>query len=117
MRQARLRSVSRKLRRPQPERDGRGFKSMAATLTLIRGGLYEPVEKPAQPTVADVRLEAVRRLRESGYEWHRVRSLGLGVRMPQEVRDLKLRIGYVVDALLAAPEIPEHFRDDVYWPV
>jgi hypothetical protein len=90
---------------------------MASTLRLIRGGLYEPAQKTAPPSVADVRREAARRLRERGYEWQRVRSLGLGVRMPQEMRDLKLRISYVVDALLAAGEIPEHFRDDVYWPV
>ncbi|MBP2549645.1 hypothetical protein J2858_002568 [Neorhizobium galegae] len=90
---------------------------MASTLRLIRGGLYQPVEELAPPTVADVYVEAARRLSERGYDGHRLRSLGLGVRMPQEIRDLKLRISYVVEALLTAPEIPVNFRDDAYWPV
>lgn len=90
---------------------------MAATLRLIRGGLYEPEERPFPPTASDVRREAERRLRERGYEGHRIFALGTGVRMPSHIRDLKLRISYVVEALLNADSIPENFRDDAYWPV
>lgn len=91
---------------------------MAAELRVITGGLERPDlarGRPA-PTPRDVQREAARRLQAIGYERHRVRSLGTGIRMPADIRHFKLQVDYVAQTLSQLCRIPEDFAEDRYWP-
>ncbi|MCA1493797.1 hypothetical protein [Sinorhizobium alkalisoli] len=63
-----------------------------------------------------IRAEAERRIRATGYEQYRVRSLATGRPIPSSIRYLKMQIEFVADKLEQLNPIPHDFTDDKYWP-
>jgi hypothetical protein len=72
--------------------------------------------KSVAPTRDDVKAEAERRVRESGYEDWRVKEFVTGAVMPAALRYLQMQINFVAEAILRLERIPEDFRSDTYWP-
>lgn len=72
--------------------------------------------KAAVPTREDVRAEAERRMRESGYEDWRVKEYVTGASMPAALRYLQMQIDFVAEAISRLERIPDDFRSDTYWP-
>ncbi|PZM09465.1 hypothetical protein [Rhizobium tubonense] len=70
----------------------------------------------AGPGVNDVKAEAERRIRASGYEDWRVREFVTGAPMPSGLKYLRMQIDFVAEAISRLDRIPEDFRSDTYWP-
>jgi hypothetical protein len=90
-------------------------------LIVIQGGKGVATDiafetKPATPTLGDVKREAERRIRASGYEDWRVREFATGAAMPQALRYLQMQINFVVEAISRLEKIPQDFYSDTYWP-
>jgi hypothetical protein len=85
-------------------------------LRVIEGGRAAAEGGERRLDVAAVRIEAARRLRESGCEAARVRALLVGQPMPLAFRYLQLQIGFAADALATLAVIPADFCHDRYWP-
>jgi hypothetical protein len=68
------------------------------------------------PSHHDVKSEADRRLRESGWQDGRVKELLTGAAMPAALRYLKMQIDFVAETLSRLERIPADFRSDTYWP-
>lgn len=84
---------------------------------VITGGLDERFGGEARPLCkADVLAEAARRIRESGYERSRARSLVTGEPIPKALQYLKIQIAWVSDTLAGLEPIPADYADDKYWP-
>jgi hypothetical protein len=71
---------------------------------------------PAAPTREDVKAEAARRVRQSGYEDWSIRQFVTGTAMPVALRYLQMQISFVAEALSRLERIPDDFRSDTYWP-
>lgn len=89
-------------------------------LTVIEGGrglmVSGAMEDRAQPTAADVRMEAERRIHACGYDDWRVRELATGKPMPVEIRYLRMQIEYAAQAMARFMQIPSDYASDNYWP-
>ncbi|AFL52748.1 hypothetical protein ABIE78_001366 [Sinorhizobium fredii] len=81
---------------------------------VIEGG--KAIETRSGKGPAGIRGEAERRIRASGYEQWRVRSLATGAPMPHSIRYLKMQIDFVAEKLEQLNPIPTDFADDKYWP-
>ncbi|MBP2238361.1 hypothetical protein J2Z31_004898 [Sinorhizobium kostiense] len=81
---------------------------------VIEGG--KAIETTPVTGSATVREEAERRIRASGYEQWRVRSLATGAPIPSSIRYLKMQIDFVAEKLAQLSPIPHDFADDKYWP-
>ncbi|WP_275788760.1 hypothetical protein [Pararhizobium gei] len=89
------------------------------TLRVIEGGrstLLES-ENPLKSTDAHkVRVEALRRLKEAGYEQYRVRSMATGQPIPRELKHFQMQIDLVAEKLAGLCPIPTDYTEDLYWP-
>lgn len=91
-------------------------------LRVIEGGLgeaadqRETVASARRPSREDVRREAVRRLRESGYHSSYVREFATGVPAPEALRYLKMQLDFAAETLSRLDPIPHDFSADAYWP-
>jgi len=84
---------------------------------VIEGGRATASDTAAAAAgVAEIRAEAVRRLRESGCEAQRLRAMMTGRPVPPAVRYLQLQIEYAAAALSSLATLPADFRSDRYWP-
>ncbi|OAP42710.1 hypothetical protein AU381_16205 [Sinorhizobium glycinis] len=81
---------------------------------VIEGGKAIDTRSGTGP--ACIRSEAERRIRASGYEQWRVRSLATGAPIPHSIRYLKIQIDFVAEKLGQLNPIPTDFTDDKYWP-
>lgn len=81
---------------------------------VIEGG--KAVETRSVTGPARIREEAQRRIRASGYEQWRVRSLATGAPIPSPIRYLKMQIDFIAEKLGQLNPIPQDFADDKYWP-
>lgn len=91
-------------------------------LRVIEGGLSEAadarvtVASARRPSREDVRREAVRRLRESGYHSSYVREFATGAPAPEALRYLKMQLDFAAETLSRLDPIPHDFSADAYWP-
>jgi hypothetical protein len=89
---------------------------------VIEGGLGRAVqindraEAGPGPSREDVRQEANRRLKESGYHPSRIREFATGVPMLASLKYLSLQIDFAAETLSRLDPIPDDFRSDGYWP-
>ncbi|MBA5806010.1 MULTISPECIES: hypothetical protein [Rhizobium] len=89
---------------------------------VIEGGRGQAVqmddwsEERRGPSRDDVRLEAARRISESGYHLSRIREFATGVPMLASLKYLSLQIDFAAETLSRLDPIPEDFRSDGYWP-
>ncbi|WP_026613766.1 MULTISPECIES: hypothetical protein [Ensifer] len=81
---------------------------------VIEGG--KAIETTPVTGPASIRDEAERRIRASGYDQWRVRSLATGAPIPNSIRYLKMQIDLVAEKLGQLNPIPHDFTDDKYWP-
>lgn len=89
---------------------------------VIEGGLGEAAGKnradndTLRPSMHDVKTEAARRIKDSGYEEWRVREFVTGAPMPSALKYLCMQIEFAAEALSRLSPIPHDFRADTYWP-
>ncbi|MDK1386786.1 hypothetical protein QN224_15355 [Sinorhizobium sp. 8-89] len=83
-------------------------------LRVIEGGKAN--EAMSADREASIRAEAERRIKATGYEQWRVRSLATGAPIPRPIQYLKMQIEFVAEKLEALNPIPGDFTDDKYWP-
>ncbi|ASY63333.1 hypothetical protein SJ05684_c18910 [Sinorhizobium sojae CCBAU 05684] len=81
---------------------------------VIEGG--KAVETTPVTGPARISQEADRRIKASGYEQWRVRSLATGAPIPSSIQYLKMQIDFVAEKLRQLSTIPHDFADDKYWP-
>ncbi|THK37127.1 hypothetical protein EHS39_14950 [Ensifer sp. MPMI2T] len=80
---------------------------------VIDGGKANEAMCADGPTI---RAEAERRIRATGYEQWRVRSLATGSPIPRSIQYLKMQIEFVAVKLEQLNPVPGDFTDDKYWP-
>ncbi|MEZ2131737.1 MULTISPECIES: hypothetical protein [unclassified Sinorhizobium] len=89
---------------------------------VIEGGLSEAASKndangdALSPSMHDVKTEAARRIKDSGYEEWRVREFVTGAPIPSALKYLRMQIEFAAEALTRLSPIPHDFRADAYWP-
>jgi hypothetical protein len=81
---------------------------------VIEGGKAIETRRGAGP--AGIRDEAERRIKATGYEQWRVRSLATGAPIPRSIQYLKMQIDFVAEKLEQLNPMPTDFTDDKYWP-
>lgn len=80
---------------------------------VIDGGKVKEAVPADRPTI---RAEAERRIKATGYEQWRVRSLATGSPIPSSIQYLKMQIEFVASKLEELNPMPGDFTDDKYWP-
>ncbi|MFD2343003.1 hypothetical protein GHK62_16095 [Sinorhizobium terangae] len=80
---------------------------------VIDGGKVNEAMSADSPTI---RAEADRRIKATGYEQWRVRSLATGSPIPKSIQFSKMQIEFVAEKLEQLNPIPGDFTDDRYWP-
>lgn len=89
---------------------------------IVEGGLDRassksgPDEDASRPSMHDVKTEAARRIKDSGYEEWRVREFVTGAPIPSGLKYLRMQIEFAAVALSRLSPIPDDFRADAYWP-
>lgn len=89
---------------------------------VIEGGLGAAAGKNNEdgdaflPSMHDVKTEAARRIKDSGYEEWRVREFVTGAPIPSALKYLRMQIEFAAEAISRLSPIPHDFRADAYWP-
>ena len=89
---------------------------------VVEGGLSIPampetaMDGNFTPSRDDLRLEAERRIKATGYETWRNRESLTGIPVPRDISYLAMQIRYTAEAIGRRADVPADFRSDIYWP-